>query len=119
MLVDLAQTAHAQTSAKLVQHAHIGHLALAPQASKLSPGTLLRQHLNQQIQRAYWRKQTQQMHTKKLGRSMHSMPSTRGSMRPPAIDEIVRHEGIQDFEQRGRPGRRQVGVHASRLVLES
>jgi hypothetical protein len=49
MIVDTPQTAHAHAAAKFVQHAHAGNLGLAAQTGKLSPSTLLRKHLDQQV----------------------------------------------------------------------
>jgi hypothetical protein len=47
--VDLPQPGHAHAAAKFVQDAHPGHLGLAAQSGELSPRTLLRQQLDQQI----------------------------------------------------------------------
>ena len=50
MLVDAPQTSDAQPAAKLVPHAHAGHLGLAAQTGELSPGALFRQQFDQEVQ---------------------------------------------------------------------
>jgi hypothetical protein len=56
--IDPSQAGDAQASPELVQDAHAGHLGLAPQAGKLSPGALFRQHFDQEIQGMNRREQT-------------------------------------------------------------
>lgn len=50
MLIDPPQPGHAHAGAECVQHPHVGHPVLAPQLGKLSPGTLLGQPFDQQVQ---------------------------------------------------------------------
>jgi hypothetical protein len=49
MRVDPPPPGHAYATAKFVQDAHAGHLGLAAQSGKLSPRTMLRQQLDQQV----------------------------------------------------------------------
>ena len=58
MLIDPPQSGDAQARPEFVQDAHAGHLALAAQAGKLSPGALLGQHFDQQIEGMDWREQS-------------------------------------------------------------
>ena len=112
MLVDPPQPSYAHAAAELVQDTHTGHLALTTQTGKLSPGTLLRQHFDQQVQRMHRREQTQQVHPVKLCRAVIPPPTTGGTSGPAFNDEIVGNEWIQEFKQGDRAGRRKVGVHA-------
>ena len=111
MLVDAPQSGDAQATAELVQHAHAGHLALAAQAGKLSPGPLLRQPFDQKVQRMDRREQTQQMHPIKLSGGVGSTPPARRSGGPALIDEIIGNEWSQLIEEFGGAGGRQIGVH--------
>ena len=58
MLIDPPQSGDAQARPEFVQDAHAGHLALAAQAGKLSPGALLGQHCDQQIEGMDWGEQS-------------------------------------------------------------
>lgn len=116
MRVDPPQSRHAHAAAKLVQHPHVGHPALAAQAGKLSPRTLLWQHFDQQVHGMDWREQAQQVNAIKLRGGVFTMPPAGGAVRPAFVDEIVGHERIQEFEQRHRAGGRKVGIHASQTT---
>ena len=85
---------------------------LTTKTGKLSPGALLRQHFDQQVQGMHWREQTQQMHPVKLCRAVIPPPTTGGTSGPAFIDEIVGDKRIQEFKQGDRTGRRKVRVHA-------
>jgi hypothetical protein len=111
MLVDPPQPGHAHAAAELVQDPHAGHLGLTTQTGKLSPGALLWQHFDQQVQGMHWREQTQQVHPVKLCRAVIPPPTTGGTSWPAFIDEIVGNKRIQKFKQSDRAGRRKVGVH--------
>jgi len=106
MVVDPSQPGHPRTAAELVQDPNAGHLGLTTQTGKLSPGSLLRQHFDQQVQRMHWREQTQQMHSVKLCRAVIPPPTTGGTSRPAFVDEIIGDEWIQEFKQGARAGRR-------------
>lgn len=112
MRIDPPQSGDAQAGPELVQDAHAGHLGLATQAGKLSPGALLRQHLDQEIQGMNRREQTQQMHPIELSRGVLAPSSARGRGGPVVIDKIVGNERSQQFEKFGGAGRRKVRVHA-------
>ena len=112
MLVDPPQPCYAHAAAELVQNAHAGHLGLTTQTGKLSPGALLRQHFDQQIQGMHWREQTQQVHPVKLCRAVIPPPTTGGTSGPAFNDEIVGDKRIQEFKQGDRAGRRKVRIHA-------
>jgi hypothetical protein len=110
--IDPPQAGDTQAGPELMQDAHAGHLGLATQAGKLSPGALLRQHLDQEIQGMNRREQTQQMHPIELSRSVLATSPARGRCGPAAIDKIVGNERSQQFEKFGGAGRRKVRVHA-------
>jgi hypothetical protein len=110
--IDPPQSGDAQAGPELVQDAHAGHLGLAAQAGKLSPGALLRQHLDQEIQGMNRREQTQQMHPIELRGGVLATSSARGRCGPAVIDKIVGNERSQQFEKFGGAGRRKVRVHA-------
>lgn len=110
--IDPPQSGDAQAGPKLVQDAHAGHLGLAAQAGKLSPGALLRQHLDQEIQGMNRREQTQQMHPIELSCGVIVTSPASGRCGPALIDKIVRNERGQQFEKFGGAGRRKVRVHA-------
>ena len=112
MPIDPPQPADAQAGPELVQDAHAGHLGLAAQAGKLSPGALLRQHLDQEIQGMNRREQTQQMHPIELSGGVLAASPARGRRGPALIDEIIGNERSQQFEKFSGAGRRKVGVHA-------
>ena len=111
MLVDAPQTSDAQPAAKLVPHAHAGHLGLAAQTGELSPGALFRQQFDQEVQGMDGREQTQQMHPIQLSGGVFSTPPARVSGGPGLIDEIIGNEWSQQFEEFGGARRRQFGVH--------
>jgi hypothetical protein len=98
MLVDPPQPAHVHAAAELVQDPHAGHLGLTTQTGKLSPGALLRQHFDQQVQGMHWREQTQQVHPVKLCRAVIPPPTTGGTSWPAFIDEIVGDKRIQELK---------------------
>ena len=110
--IDPSQAGDAQASSELVQDAYAGHLGLAPQAGKLSPGALLRQHLDQEIQGMNRREQTQQMHPIELSCGVLATSPARGRCGPGVIDKIVGNERSQQFEKFRGAGRRKVRVHA-------
>jgi hypothetical protein len=112
MLVDPPQPCYAHAAAELVQDAHAGHLGLTTQTGKLSPGALLRQHFDQQVQGMHWREQTQQVHPVKLCRAVIPPPTTGGTSWPAFNDEFVGNKRIQQFKQGDRAGRRKVRIHA-------
>ena len=111
MLIDLPQSCDPHTRPELVQHAHIGHSALAAQAGKLSPRTLLRQHFHQKIQGMNGREQAQQMDAKELSGGVLAVSAAGAAVGPALIDKIVGDERSQQVEQCGRAGGRKVGVH--------
>ena len=113
MLIDPPQSRHAHAATKLVHHPHVGHPALAAQAGKLSPRTLLWQHFDQQIYGMDWRAQAQQVNAIKLRGGVFAMPPASGAVRPRFVDEIVRDEASQKFEQCRRAGGRKIGIHGS------
>jgi hypothetical protein len=119
MRVDPPQSLHANATAKLVQDAHAGHLSLAAQTGEISPGTLLRQELDQQVHRMHGSEQTQQMDPIKLGRTVISPPPAGVAARPTLVDEIVGHERVEQFQQGGRAGRGKIGIHTHSLSLVS
>ena len=98
MLVDPPQPAHARAAAKLVQDTHAGHLSLTTQTGKLSPGTLLRQQFDQQVQGMHWGEQIQQVHPVKLCRAVIPPPTTGGTSWPAFIDEIIGDKRIQELK---------------------
>jgi hypothetical protein len=98
MLVDPPQPGHAHAAAELVQGTYAGHLGLTTQTGELSPGALLRQHFDQQVQGMHWREQTQQMHPVKLCRAVIPPPTTGGTSWPAFIDKIVGDKRIQDLK---------------------
>jgi hypothetical protein len=112
MRIDAPQAGDAQAGPELVQNAHAGHLDLAAQAGKLSPGALLRQHFNQEIQGMNRREQAQQMHPVELSRGVIATSSAGGCCGPEVIDKIVGNERCQPFEKFGGASRRKVRVHA-------
>jgi hypothetical protein len=108
--------ANAHATAKFVHHPHVRHPALAAQAGKLSPRTLLGQHFDQQVHGMDWREQAQQVNAIKLRGGVFAMPSASGAVRPSFVDEIVRDEGSQEFEQCRRAGGRKIGIHGSNIT---
>lgn len=110
--MDPPQAGDAQAGPELVQDAHAGHLGLAPQAGKLSPRALLRQHFDQEIQGMNRREQTQQMHPVELRRGVLATSPAGGRSGPAVIDKIVGNKRCQQFEKFGGAGRRQFRVHA-------
>jgi hypothetical protein len=110
--IDPPQSGDAQAGPELVQDAHAGYLGLATQAGKLSPGALLRQHLDQEIQGMDGGEQTQQMHPIELSRGVITTSPASGRCGPAVIDKIVGNERSQQFEKFGGAGRRKVRVHA-------
>jgi hypothetical protein len=116
MLVDPPQPRHADASAELVHHPHVGHPALAAQAGELSPCALLWQHFEQQVHGMDWREQAQQVNAIELGGGMFAMPSAGGSVRPAVVDEIVGDERRQEFEQCRRAGGRKIGIHGPKTT---
>lgn len=112
MRIDLPQSGDAQAGPEFVQDAHAGRLGLATQAGKLSPGALLRQHFDQEIQGMNRREQTQQMHPIKLRRSVLATSPAGGRCGPAVIDKIVGNKRSQQLEKFSGAGRRKVRVHA-------
>ena len=110
--MDATQAGDAQAGPELVQAAHPGHLSLAAQAGELSPGALLRQHLDQEIQGMNRREQTQQMHPIELSGGVLAASPARDRFGPAVIDEIVGNERSQQFEKLSGAGRRKLRVHA-------
>ena len=110
--IDAAQAGDAQAGTELVQDAHAGHLGLAAQAGKLSPGALLRQHLDQEIQGMNRREQTQQMDPIELSGGILAASPARGRRGPVVIDEIIGNERSQQFEKFSGAGRGKLRVHA-------
>ena len=104
--IDPSQAGAAQAAPELVQPAHAGHLGLAAQTGKLSPGPLLRQHFDQEIQGMDRREQTQQMHPVELSRGVLAPSPAGDSGGPAALDKIVGNERCQQFEQFGGARRR-------------
>lgn len=104
--IDAPQAGDTQAGPELVQHAHAGHLGLPAQTGKLSPGPLLRQHFDQEIQGMNRREQTQQMHPVELSRSVLATSPAGGRGGPSAIDKIVGNERCQQFEKFGGARRR-------------
>ena len=119
MLIDAPQSRDTQSSPELVQHAHAGHLALAAQPRKPPPSTLLRQHFDQEIQGMDRGEQTQQMHPIELSGGVFSMSPAGGTEGPRMINEIVRNERSQQFEQFGRASRRKIGVHGTERMFRN
>ena len=113
VLVDPPQSRHTQAGPELVQHAHARHLALAAQTGELPPRALLRQHFHQEVQGMDGREQAQQMHSIELSGGVLSRPAASAAGGPGLIDEVVRNERGQQFEQLGRAGRGKVGIHRS------
>jgi hypothetical protein len=111
MRVDPPQSRHAHAAAELVHHSHVGHPTLPAQTGEGSPHALLRQHFDQQVHGMHRGKQAQQMHPKQLGCGVFAMPPAGGGVRPAFVDEIVRNERRQEFEQRRRAGGRKIGIH--------
>lgn len=116
MLIDPPQPRHAHATAKLVHHPHVGHPALAAQTGKFSPRALLRQHFDQQVHGMDWREQAQQVNAIKLGGGVFAMPPAGGAVRPRFVDEIVRDEWGQKFEQRRCAGGRKIRIHGSKTT---
>lgn len=110
--IDPPQPGDAQAGPELVQGAHARHLGLAAQTGKLAPGALLRQHLDQEIQRMNRREQTQQMHPIELSCGVLATSPARDRCGPAVIDKIVGNERSQQFEKFRGAGRRKVRVHA-------
>ena len=117
ILVDAPQSCDAQPCPELVQRAHAGHLALAPQLRKLPPSTLLRQHFDKEVQGVDGGEQTQQMHPIEWSGGVFSMSPAGGTRGPRLIDEIVGNERSQQFEQFGRAGRRKIRVHGTQRTF--
>lgn len=111
MLINLPQSRDPQTRPELMQHAHVRHSVLAAQTRKSSPVALLRQQFHQKVQRMDRREQAQQVNAKELSGGVLAVPAAGATVGPALIDEIVGHERSQQFEQRGRAGGREVGVH--------
>jgi len=63
-----------------------------------------------------WGEQTQQMYPIKLCRTVISVPPTGVTTRPAVVDEIVGHEGMQQFKQGRRASRRKIGIHAAEPI---
>lgn len=112
MRIDASQAGDAHTGPELMQDAHAGHLGLATQVGELSPGALLRQHFDQEIQGMNRREQTQQMHPVELRGGVFATSPASGRRRPVVIDKIVGNKRRQQFEKFAGAGRRKLRVHA-------
>lgn len=106
MLVDAAQTTHAKVIAELMEHSCRG--TVAAQSREPSPRRLLGQLSNEQVQGMGGGQQREQMRAPELRRAQ-SVAATAGALaRTELSNEVIRHIGIEAFEQRARADHRQL-----------
>lgn len=90
--VDAPQSADPDASAKLMHHAHVGDPMPAGQIRKLAPRPLLRQHLQQEVDRVRGRQQNQKVSSPELRRAEVALTSACSGVRPVCREEWVGNE---------------------------
>jgi len=97
--VNLAGTAHADSLAKLMQHANARQPLTMWQVSKLAPRPLLAEQADQQVQRVHWSQQRQQMHSPQLRRTESVTAASGRRLRPVVLQILIRNEGREQPKQ--------------------
>jgi hypothetical protein len=106
VLVDLAQAAHSETFPKLVEHPHIGNSVAIAQVGKAAPLLLLRQHLDQQVERMDRAEKGQQVDAPQLGGTKMSASAPASDGRQQLVNKSVRDVRREFREERYGTGRR-------------
>ena len=107
------QAQDARMGTKRVEDAHIGGAMAVAQSGKGAPGTLFRQQLCEQIERMHRGQQREQMCAPELGGAKLPTRATHGPCVPTGVDEVVRNERVEPFEQLVGAGDRE-SVHGRR-----
>jgi hypothetical protein len=110
MLMDAAQSAHADDLPKLMQHTRGG--TGAPQPGEAPPRGLFGQLHDQQVERMRRGQQGQQMRAPKLGCAQNVTPSTGKVARTDLGNEVIGHERAEPFKQMDGANGRQSRTHA-------
>lgn len=110
MLVDAPQAAHAEVITELMEHPRRG--TTAAQSRKPSPGRLLGQLRDDEVQRMGGSQEHEQMHAPELRRAQSVTATARAFTRAELGNAVIGHVRIQPFEQRARADRRQRWSHA-------
>jgi hypothetical protein len=110
MLIDPAQSAHAEGSTEFVQHARGG--TLPAQAGKAPPRGLFGQLGDEQVEGMGGSQQRQQMGTPELGRAQSVTPPAGEMAWTDGGDEVIRHIGTEQIQQADGAHRRQNATHA-------
>lgn len=90
----------------------------AGQMRKLTPRPLLRQHLQQEVDRVRGRQQNQKMDSPQLRRAEAALTSARAGVRPLCGEKLVGNELRELLQERGGSGRRQRGFHDPEATLK-
>jgi hypothetical protein len=110
VLIDPAQSAHAEGATEFVQHARSG--ALPAQAGKAPPPRLFGQLSDEQVEGMGGSQQRQQMGAPELGRAQSVTPPAGELAWTDCGDEVIRHIGTEHIQQAGGAHRRQNATHA-------
>ena len=111
MPIDPPQRTHAQTFPKLVQDGSGRDAPAVGQTCEVSPGPLLGQQFDQQVQGMGRGQQDQEQQTKELGGRPARAAAPTAMRWQQLVDEIVGHEVRELQEQGGGAGRGQGSIH--------
>lgn len=111
MLVDPAQTRHAQPLAKLMQHPRLRQSIPVGQMGKATPGSLFGQHLDQQIERVHRRPERQQLHPPKRGGTQEPTSAPTVRLRKLLVAPRIGNVGRESLAQRLGSGGWQQRIH--------
>jgi len=113
MLIDPAQSAHANLLPKPVQHPHTRPMSAQP--AETAPSGLFGQLSCHEIERMRRSQQRQQMHAPQLRRTEGAPPPAGELPRAQIVDERVGHIGRQQVQQAVGSGRWEHNSHAPTL----
>jgi hypothetical protein len=102
-----------------MHHTNVGNLLTVGQVCKPSPIALLRQHLEQQIDRVNRGQQHRKMEPPQLGGTEKPLTTAGDSVRPLVVQKTIGNEWGKLFEQGVGAGDREQRIHAQEPTLQN